>query len=351
MKWLLKLLLLVLIALSSSALADQPLRVALIVAQGGLGDLSYNDLAYSGLQQAVRDFAGQIEVRAVQSPDIAAQAESVLRSAARAGFDLIISLEYASADALGRLAGDYPDTQFAILNIVVDGPNITSVMFGEHEGSFLAGALAALVTSDPSVPNVNPDRKIIGAIGGTKSLGIDKFIVGFAEGARYVDPDVQVLVSYSETFGDPATGRRLATAMFERGADVVYQIAGGTGQGVIDAARDAGRYALGVDTDQDYLAPGHVLTSMIKRADLAVYRLIEMALDGELSGGEVLTFGLAEDGVGISPMQYTRDQIPGAILQRIEEIREEILAGTITPTDITAVDNPRDVMARLGLGE
>lgn len=325
-----------------------PLKVALIIAQGGLGDLSYNDLAYSGLQKAARDFAGKIQVRVVQSSDIVTQGESVLRAAAKAGFDLVITLEYSNAGPLARVAPDYPRTKFAILNIVVDQPNVTSVMFGEQEGSFLAGALAGLVTRDTSIPGINSDN-VIGVIGGTKSLGIDKFIVGYVEGARYVNPDIKVLVDYSQTFGDPAVGKRLATAMFEKGADIVYQVAGGTGLGIIKAAKETGHYAIGVDTDQDYLAPGHVLTSMIKRSDIAVYTLIKRAIAGSLTGG-VITLGLKEGGVGISPMRYTKTLIPTKILDQVNQIKQDILAGKIVPTDITKVKDPSKILQQLGIG-
>lgn len=329
---------------------QQPLKVALIIAQGGLGDLSYNDLAYQGLQKAAKDFAGKVQVRAVQSSDIVSQGESVLRSAAKAGFDLVIDLEFSTADALKRVAPDFPDTQFAILNTVVDQPNVTSVMFGEQQGSYLAGALAAMVTEDTAIQGVN-SQKIIGVIGGTKSLGIDKFIVGYIEGAHYVDPSVNVLTAYSNSFGDPAKGKQMAQAMFEQGADIVYQVAGGTGQGVIDAAKASGHFAIGVDTDQDYLAPGHVLTSMVKHSDVAVYNLIQEDLNGNLQGGSTMTLDLAVGGVGLSPMRYTKDLIPADQLAKLEQIRSGILDGSIQPTDITAVSDPQAVLQKLGIGQ
>lgn len=334
--------------MTSTVFAQEPYQVALIIAQGGLGDLSYNDLAYAGLQKAARDFAGKVVVRTVQATDIVSQGESVLQNAARAGFDLVIDLEYSTFEALDRLAPEFPDTRFAIFNVVVDQPNVTSVMFEEQEGSFLAGALAAMVTTDTSIPGINP-QPILGVIGGTKSLGIDKFIVGFIEGARYVNPNVRVLVSYSNNFGDPALGRQMALALFEQGADIVYHVAGGTGQGVIDAAEEVGRYAIGVDTDQDFLAPGHVLTSMMKRADVAVYTLVEQLVNGTLQSG-VLRFGLANGGVGLSPMQYTAHLVPAEYLQRIAELEAGILNGTINVTDITAVPNPNAVLDQLGIG-
>jgi basic membrane protein A len=332
------------------AMAQGPLKVALIIAQGGLGDLSYNDLAYQGLQKAAKDFAGKIEVRAVQSNDIVSQGESVLRSAAKAGFNLVIDLEFSTADALKRVAPDYPNTQFAILNTVVDEPNVTSVMFGEQQGSYLAGALAAMVTEDPSIKGIN-DQKVIGVIGGTKSLGIDKFIVGYIEGAHYIDPSVKVLTAYANSFGDPAKGKQMTQAMFEQGADIVYQVAGGTGQGVIDAAKESGHFAIGVDTDQDYLAPGNVLTSMVKHSDIAVYNLIQEDLNGSLKGGTIMTLDLAAGGVGLSPMRYTKDMIPAKDITKLDQIRAGILDGSIKPTDITAVSDPQAVLQRLGIGQ
>lgn len=348
-RWIIGLLVL-LVGAAPVALAAGPLKVALIIAQGGLGDLSYNDLGYSGLQAAAKDFAGQVQVHAVQSNDIVSQGETVLRSAAKAGFNLVIDLEYSNADALKRVAPDYPNTKFAIVNTVVKAPNVTSVMFGEHQGSYLAGALAAMVTEDPSIKGINP-QKIIGVIGGTNSLGINKFIVGYVQGAHYIDPAVKVLIAYSNNFGDPAKGKQMAEAMFEQGADIVYQVAGGTGQGIIDAAKETGHYAIGVDTDQDYLAPGNVLTSMVKRTDLGVYDLIKEDLNGTLKGDTTMVLDLQNGGVGLSPMRYTKDLIPAADLTRLDQIKADILNGTIKPTDITAVSDPQTILKQLGIGQ
>ena len=154
-----------------------------------------------------------------------------------------------------------------MVNLEVKQPNVTNVLFQEQEGSYLAGALAAMVTKDTSIKGTNAD-KVIGAIGGAKSTGIDKFLVGYQQGAQDTDKDTKVLVAYANSFGDPAKGKELTDAQFSQGADIVYQVAGGTGQGVIQSAQQAGHFAIGVDTDQDFLAPGNVLTSMIKRTDL-----------------------------------------------------------------------------------
>jgi basic membrane protein A and related proteins len=302
-------------------------RAALVIAQGGLGDQAYNDLGYSGLQKAAHDFSNVV-VRPIQSPDIVSQGATVLRTAGAAGFNEVIDLEFSNADAMAKVAPQFPNTQFAIVNTVVKGPNVTSVLFNEQDGSYLAGALSAMVTENTKIPGINA-QKVIGVIGGTKSTGIDKFIVGYIEGAHAVDPQVKVLVAYSNNFGDPAKGKALAMSMFQQGADIVYQVAGGTGVGVIEAAKDTGHYAIGVDADQDFLAPGHVLTSMIKHTDVAVYDLVKLGATGKLHGGSAIYFGLADGGIDLSPMKYTRKLIPPAYLARVATMKQQIIGGKI----------------------
>jgi basic membrane protein A len=215
-----------------------------------------------------------------------------------------------------------------ILNQIKSGKNVASVLFQEQEGSFLAGALATLVAKDASIKGMS-GKPVIGVIGGTKSVGIDKFIVGYIQGARAVDPKAEVKVAYSNNFGDPAIGLQMAKAMFDGGANVVYQVAGGTGLGVIQAAKQAGKFAIGVDTDQDGLAPGFVLTSMIKRTDVAVETVLKDYADNKFPGGQTVTLGLKQDGVGLSPMTYTKDKIPAADIAEVEDMKKKILSGEI----------------------
>jgi basic membrane protein A and related proteins len=311
-------------AIVTAGAAERP--VALIIAQGGLGDKSYNDLAYSGFKKALAEY--KLEGKPVESKDIVAQAPDILRRASDAGFGLLIDLEFSSGDALKAVAKDYPNTDYAILNEVEPGSNVASVLFQEQEGSYLAGALATMVAMDPKIKGMT-GKPIIGVIGGTKSVGIDKFIVGYIQGARAIDPNVQVKVAYSNNFGDPAIGFQMAKAMFDAGANVVYQVAGGTGIGVIKAAKEEGRFAIGVDTDQDGLAPGAVLTSMIKRTDVAVETVMKDYAENKFSGGQTITLGLANDGVGLSPMTYSKDMIPPEMLARIEDLKKKILSGEI----------------------
>lgn len=323
-----------LIALPGFA-AEAP--VALVVAQGGLGDGSWNDTANEGFTAAVAETG--LEGRVIESNDVVAQGEEIMRRAADAGFGLVLSLEYAHGEAMQSLAPDYPDTNWAIFNQVRAGDNIASVLFGEHQGSYLAGVLAARITTTEGIEGINPEA-ILGVIPAVKSPGIDKFVVGFIQGARSVNPDIEVQVGYAETFGDPTKGEQMASAMFEGGADIIYHIAGGTGLGVIAAAETAGRYAIGVDTDQDGLAPGHVLTSMVKRVDVATEELVRAYAADGFPGGQTLEFGLPENGVGLTEMKYTRDIIPPAYLEDVEAAKAGIIAGDIQVWDVSSQGYP-----------
>lgn len=320
------------------AAAEKP--VALIISQSGLGDQSYNDLAYEGFKRGLE--ATKLEGRPVESKEVVAQATEILRRASDADFGLVIDLEYAHGEPLLAVAKDYPDTKYAILNQVREGANIASVLFKEQEGSYLAGMLAGLVTTDTSIKGINAEP-VIGVIGGTKSAGIDKFIVGYIEGAKAANANIDVKVAYSNNFADPAVGLQMAKAMFEQGADIVYHVAGGTGMGVIQAAKESGHYAIGVDTDQDGIAPGSVLTSMIKRTDVAVEAIIKDYAADKFGGGQTVTFDLKENGVGLSEMKHTKDLIPAAILEKVEAAKQGILSGDIKVWDVVS-QGPSDLL-------
>ena len=318
-----------------AAAAEKP--VALIISQSGLGDQSYNDLAYEGFKRGLEET--KLEGRPVESKEVVAQAAEILRRASDADFGLVIDLEYAHGEPMLAVAKDYPDTKYVILNQVREGANIASVLFQEQEGSYLAGTLAALVTTDTSIKGINAEP-VIGVIGGTKSAGIDKFIAGFIQGAKAANEAIDVKVAYSNNFADPAIGLQMAKAMFEQGADIVYQIAGGTGMGVIQAAKEAGHYAIGVDTDQDGLAPGAVLTSMIKRTDVAVEAMLKDYSADTFPAGKTVAFGLTEDGVGLSEMKHTKELIPAAILEKVEAAKQGILSGKVKVWNVVTQGYP-----------
>ena len=298
----------------SPAYAQTP-RIGLIFAEGGLGDQSFNDAAYRGLMQA-KDELG-VDVVYVEPADIA-EMEEHQRAYADLDLDLIIVIGFIHQSALVEVSADYPHINFAIVDDVVDNPNVTSLVFEEHEGSFLVGVLAGLMS----------ETNKVGFVGGMEVPLIRKFEVGFVEGAKYANPNVEVLVNYAGSFGDPGRGRELAVSQNERGADIVYHAAGGTGSGVIDAAVANGFYAIGVDSDQDYMAPGIVLTSMVKRVDTAVFEVIKSVVDGTLEAG-VRSFGIEDGGVGTSEFTYTKDLIPEAVFDAIEDARDKIISGEI----------------------
>ena len=323
--------------MAGSALWADERPAAMIIAQGGLGDGSWNDTANAGFQSGLEKTG--VEGRTIESADVAAQGEEIMRRAADGGFGLVISLEWIHGEPMEMLAKDYPDTNWVIMNQTRTGDNIASVVFGEHEGSFLASALAAQVTTDTSIEGINADATI-GVIGGFKAPGIDKFIVGYIQGAKAVNPDIEVKVAYADSFGDPAKGLQMANAMFDEGADIVYQVAGGTGIGIIEAAKARGHYAIGVDSDQDGMAPGNVLTSMVKRVDVAVDEIVTGYAADNFPGGEVIQFGLAENGVALSEMTHTKDKVPAAYIERVTAYKAQIIAGELDVWDVSSQGYP-----------
>jgi basic membrane protein A len=301
-------------------------KVALVIAQGGLGDESYNDLAMSGFTAATKEKG--LDGQHIESADVVAQGEQLLRRAGTSGYGLVIDLEFSHGEILPTIAQAYQQVNWVFLNNKINGSNIASVLFAEHDSSYLAGALAASMTTQTGNPKINPDKKI-GVIGGTKSVGIDKFLAGYIQGAKDVDPGVEVLTAYSNSFGDPAKGSQLADTMFQQGADIVYQVAGGTGAGVIQSAKRNNHYAIGVDDNQDKLAPGYVLTSVLKRTDLAVQKVVEQYADGKFPGGQTITLGLADGGVGLTDFEFTKQDIPEPIRTKIDDVKKKIIAGDL----------------------
>jgi basic membrane protein A len=312
---------------SQACSASHACPVALIISDAGLGDKGFNDLGYSGLQRAMKEFPG-VQGKPVQDPQIDTQCAQVLTAAAQAGNRLVVNLNYGCATALGQVAKRYPQVRFVMVDDVVPGANVTSEMFDVQDSSFLVGALAAMVNQDPKIPGVN-GRRVVGAIGGVKSPGIDQFLVGYQQGAQYVDKGEKVLIAYANNFADPAIGTQLTNSMFDQGATVVYQVAGVTGLGGIKAAQARGLYAIGVDSDQDALAPGHVLTSSIKRTGTAVYTAVKLFAQGRLPANQTLNFGLANGGVAISPMTYTKSLLPAGDLDRLAALQKDVESGRI----------------------
>jgi basic membrane protein A len=298
--------------------AGSGLKIGLVTDIGGLNDRGFNQLAYQGLQQAEDELG--VEIRVLESKSDADYIPN-LQTLADEGFDLIISVGFLMTDATTEAANAYPDTQFAIVDSAFDPaiPNAQGLLFKEQEAGYLVGYLAGLVTESGTVSSV----------GGQKIPPVDKFIAGFQKGAADANPDVKTLNGYSQDFVDQAKCKEVALDQISRGSDVVFQVAGGCGLGALDAADQEGVWGIGVDADQAFLGP-HVLTSALKRVDVAVFKTIESVVNGEFAGGEVTTFALADDGVALG------DTSPDAPAEAVEETKaqiDKIVAGEVEIPD------------------
>lgn len=294
------------------------LNVGLVMATGGRGDKSFNDSAYNGLSKAKEELG--VNFKYVE-PATPAEDEQFLREYADADFDLVIAIGFQMRDAAEKVAKDYPNIKFVVVDSVIDTPNAKNILFKEKEGSFLVGALAGMMTK----------TNVLGFTGGVNAPIIQRFQQGFEEGAKYINPEIKVLSVYtpgSNPFNDPVRGKEGALTQISQGADVLYHAAGGTGLGVIEAAKEKGVYAIGVDSDQDDVAPGVVLTSMNKNVDIALYDAVKELKDGNFTPG-IYEMGVAENGVGITELKYTADIIGKENLNRLEEIKNKIVSGEI----------------------
>jgi basic membrane protein A len=307
----------------AGAAAAQELAPAIVFDMGGKFDKSFNEGAYNGAERFKKETGiayREFEVTAE------AQREQALRNMARRGSQIVVGIGFSQASGMEKVAKEFPAVKFAIVDAVVDLPNVQSIVFKEHEGSFLVGMAAAMASKTGKV----------GFVGGMDIPLIRKFALGYEEGARYVNPKVEVFQNMTGTtpaaWNDPTRGGELARSQFDRGADVVYAAAGATGLGVLQAAKDKGRLAIGVDSNQNHIQPGSVLTSMVKRVDLAVFEAFKAAKDGTWKSG-VRNLGVAEGGVGYSLDQYNRGLITPEMERRLGQARADIVAGKIKVTD------------------
>ncbi len=307
------------------SVAAASLKVAVVVA-GGLGDKSFYDSSSAGLAKAVQEM--DVKARVLECKYDPAHYVSYLITAAK-NFDLVFVVGFEFQDAVARVAPKFPNSDFVYVDSAGDVAHVSYADFKENEGSFLAGALAGLMTSREGDDRVNGEN-VIGAVCGQDIPVIRNFVVGYEQGARHVNPDVKVLTGFVGSWDDPAGGKEVAFSQHNGGADVIFQVAGGTGTGVIRAAREKGFYAIGVDFPQGYLAPEAVLTSMVKRCDVAVYGLIKEKINGTFQRGHVYTYGLREGGVGLSWWtEETKKNIPADVMEQLRDLEKQIIDGQI----------------------
>jgi basic membrane protein A len=317
-----------------------PVNVGMVYATGGLGDGSFNDQAQQGIQQAASDFGVEFDEA---QPDEAAQFGNFQQQFAQStdpDYDLVCCIGFLQQSALQENAGQYGDQQFMIVDSTVDADNVASYVFREHEGSYLVGQMAGLLTTrdfSAGAGTTSGDSTNVGFVGGVESPLIRRFEAGFTAGVKAANADVDVSTSYVGDFNDPAGGREAALAMYNSGADVVYHASGNTGTGVFQAAQDQGRFAIGVDRDQSVTRDDFadvILASMVKRVDTAVYTSVENVVDDDFQGGTVTALGLEAEGVGIVYGQQLGDAVPGDVRDAVEESRQAIIDGDVSvPTD------------------
>jgi basic membrane protein A len=301
----------------------QEIRPAIVFDMGGRFDRSFNEAVHRGGQEFQRASGVQVtEFEVTQEP----QREQALRNFARRGQDPIVAVGFAQRAAVQAVAAEFPRTRFILIDSVVEAPNVQSVLFREEQGSFLAGMMAAMASRSGR----------IGFVGGMDIPLIRKFACGYVQGARAANPQVQVFQNMTGStpaaWRDPVRGGELARSQIERGADVIFHAAGGTGTGVLQAAADAGRLGIGVDSNQNHLHPGRVLTSMLKRVDVATRLGFEQARAGTWRAG-VNVLGLEQEGVGLAFDDNNAPLVTPEMRARIDQARAEIVAGRVRVHD------------------
>ena len=302
------------LALSAVAALAEP---AIIYDIGGKYDKSFNEAAFHGAEKWAKQTGKKYREFQIQTQ---AQRSQALRQLAQMGANPIVMTGFAFADTLDKVAPDYPKTKFVIIDSVVKQPNVESIVFHEEQGSYLVGMLAAMASKTGTV----------GFVGGMDIPLIRKFECGYAQGVKAVDPKDKIIGNMTgttpEAWNDPVKGAELAKAQISQGADVIFAAAGGTGIGVLQAATDAGKLGIGVDSNQDYLHPGHMLTSMVKRVDVAVYDAFK---EGKNIKPGVKEMGLSNNGVDYAYDKYNKDLITPEMKAKVDAAKKEIIDGKI----------------------
>lgn len=312
------------VALSAlTALAQQPIKPAVVYDKGGKFDKSFNEGVFIGAERFRKETG--VEFRDFE-PANDAQIEQALRRFARDGHSPIIAVGFSQATALKKVAAEFPDLKFTIIDMVVELPNVQSIVFKEHEGSYLVGLLGAMASK----------TKKVGFVGGMDIPLIRRFACGYVQGVKAAKPDAEIFQNMTgatpAAWADPVKGGELAKSQIDRGADVVYHAAGGTGIGVLRAVADAGKLGIGVDSNQNSLHPGRVLTSMLKRVDVAAYNSFKAAFEGSWKPGTSV-LGLQEEGVDWALDEHNKALITPEMKAAADKARADIISGAIKVHD------------------
>lgn len=327
---------------SASAGSGDKLKVVLLV-PGNLGDKSFFDAANNGMTLVAEQLGAETKV--IEMGTDKTKWEPTVNDIASQDWDLILSGGSDIIETFNMVAENYPDQKFILYD--TDNPEIAANVYGmsyaTNEVSFLAGAAAALTTAS-DMPNANPDN-VIGFLGGMDIPGINMFLVGYIEGAQYVDPDIKVAISYAGSFTDPAKGKELSLVEYNSGVDVIFNVAGGTGLGVFDAAKEKMRYAIGVDSDQasllqesDSEKANLIVTSAIKKIDQAILGAVKKYQEGALPFGTIEVMGFEQDGIGLAENDIFKSVFPADLQTKLEEIKQKLIAKEITVTNASTME-------------
>ncbi|WP_320203865.1 BMP family lipoprotein [Agrobacterium rosae] len=299
-------------------LAHAKTRVAMITSESGLGDRSFNDMMNEGLKKAKAEL--DIEFVVIQPRSIS-EFQSTLARASAQNFDLIIGSSFDMIKPMQTVAKSFPDQKYGLVDVGPEpiAPNVVSTVSKDWEGSFLVGAMAALTSKTHT----------IGFVGGKDIPVIHRFFLGYYYGAKLADPSVNVIEGYSGTFTDPAAGKEYALSLINQKSDINFAVAGATGAGVIDAAKSTKTLVIGVDSNQNYIAPGTVLTSMVKRVDTQSYDMVKSVIAGTFKGGTVLSYGLKEAGVGYAMDEFNKPLVSNEVLEKVQALEKKVLSGEI----------------------
>lgn len=298
---------------SEPSTEQKVIHVGMILGSGGLGDRSFNDAGYAGLQEAQRLY--DIRFETINHTSDENNLEELHRFI-RQGYDLIIGIGFENAGYIEQLAQENPDHKFAVIDTQVTGDNVTSFVFREQEGDFLMGVLAAMLTQ----------TKQVGFIGGMDIDIIRRIESGFAQGVAFQDSSIEVVATMAGTFSDPEIGKTLALEQYNAGVDVIYNAAGRTGLGIIEAAKESGQLTIGTSGDQRYLAPGYVVGNRPKRVDTAVLILVDEMIRDQFTAGP-RSLGLAEEGLTLGP--FDENIVTADMLERLDELKQQIIDKTI----------------------
>ena len=302
--------------------AKKAYKVGLVTDVGGLNDHSFNFLANKGLGKAVTDLG--ITKGVVESKQMT-DYETNLSRFAQDKYNLVIAVGFLMHDAVEKVSKDYPDVKFMIIDSsITDRPNVAAAMFKTEQCGYLVGVMSGLLEKAPGIPNAK-GQNTVGLVGGMAIPPVNDYIAGFIQGAKSVNPDIKINLKYTGKFDDPALGKQTALAQIAAGADIVFHIAGGTGTGVIDAAKEKNVYAIGVDADQNYMAPENVITSALKGMDVATFDIIKGAMEDKFKSGDV-SFDLSNNGVGFATPTKV---VPKEIVDKVNDAANQIKEGKI----------------------